>query len=55
VLSCPATAAPSLVELKAFCARNLPLYMIPDRFSFLPSLPKTSTDKIDYQLLEALG
>jgi acyl-coenzyme A synthetase/AMP-(fatty) acid ligase len=25
--------------------------MIPDRFVFRPSLPKTSTDKIDYQAL----
>jgi acyl-CoA synthetase (AMP-forming)/AMP-acid ligase II len=55
VLSCSRNAAPSLVELKAFCSRNLPLYMVPDRFSILPSLPKTSTDKIDYQLLKALG
>jgi amino acid adenylation domain-containing protein len=55
VLSCSGGAAPSLVELKAHCSRNLPLYMIPDRFSILPSLPKTSTDKIDYQLLRTLG
>jgi len=45
---------PSLIELKQFCADNLPLYMIPDRFSALPSLPKTSTDKIDYQGLKQL-
>jgi len=55
VLSCSGNAAPSLVELKAYCSRNLPLYMVPDRFSVLASLPKTSTDKIDYQLLKALG
>ncbi|MCI0468226.1 MAG: amino acid adenylation domain-containing protein [Beijerinckiaceae bacterium] len=54
VLSCADGAAPSLVELKAFCSRNLPLYMIPDRFSIQASLPKTSTDKIDYQLLRAM-
>jgi len=45
---------PSLIRLKQFCAKNLPLYMIPDRFSFHPSLPKTSTDKIDYQRLKQL-
>ncbi len=45
---------PSLIELKRFCAENLPLYMIPDRFSFQASLPKTSTDKIDYQTLKEL-
>jgi acyl-coenzyme A synthetase/AMP-(fatty) acid ligase len=42
---------PSLVELKAFAAEHLPAYMIPDRFVVLPALPKTSTDKIDYQKL----
>jgi amino acid adenylation domain-containing protein len=43
---------PSVVELKQFCAENLPAYMIPDRFSVLPALPKTSTDKTDYQRLK---
>jgi L-proline---[L-prolyl-carrier protein] ligase len=45
---------PSLVDLKRFCASNLPLYMVPDRFKVLPELPKTSTDKIDYQKLAGL-
>lgn len=45
---------PSMVDLKQFCAANLPLYMVPDRFSFQSSLPKTSTDKIDYQALKEL-
>ena len=45
---------PSLIKLKRFAAENLPLYMIPDRFSFPPSLPKTSTDKIDYQRLQEM-
>lgn len=44
----------SLIGLKGFCGKNLPSYMIPDAFSFLPSLPKTSTDKIDYQKLREL-
>jgi acyl-CoA synthetase (AMP-forming)/AMP-acid ligase II len=43
----------SLIELKQFCARELPAYMVPDRFSPLQSLPKTSTDKTDYKTLEA--
>jgi amino acid adenylation domain-containing protein len=43
---------PSIIELKQFCAQNLPAYMVPDRFSFLDILPKTSTDKIDYQKLK---
>jgi amino acid adenylation domain-containing protein len=44
----------SLIELKRFCAERLPLYMVPDGFSFLGGLPKTSTDKIDYQKLKEL-
>ncbi|MGF1607824.1 MAG: amino acid adenylation domain-containing protein [Kiloniellales bacterium] len=42
----------SLIELKQFCAANLPGYMVPDGFSHRPSLPKTSTDKIDYERLK---
>jgi acyl-coenzyme A synthetase/AMP-(fatty) acid ligase len=45
---------PSRIELKRFCTEALPNYMIPDFFSFLESLPKTSTDKIDYQKLKSL-
>jgi amino acid adenylation domain-containing protein len=48
-----AGAQASMIELKAFCARNLPSYMSPDQFVFLPELPKTSTDKVDYQRLRA--
>jgi acyl-CoA synthetase (AMP-forming)/AMP-acid ligase II len=46
-----AGARPSLIDIKGFCSQNLPLYMIPDQFVFESSLPKTSTDKIDYQKL----
>jgi acyl-CoA synthetase (AMP-forming)/AMP-acid ligase II len=45
---------PSLVALKSFAAEHLPAYMIPDRFFVLPSLPKTSTDKLDYQKLREM-
>jgi amino acid adenylation domain-containing protein len=41
----------SLVKLKAFCAQHLPVYMIPDVFAFHAELPKTSTEKTDYQTL----
>jgi amino acid adenylation domain-containing protein len=44
----------SIVELKKFCSENLPLYMVPDLFCCLESLPKTSTDKIDYQKLKSM-
>jgi amino acid adenylation domain-containing protein len=42
----------SIIALKQFCAEQLPLYMVPDTFAFLAVLPKTSTDKIDYQVLK---
>jgi acyl-coenzyme A synthetase/AMP-(fatty) acid ligase len=51
-LACCEGKPPSLIELKTFCADNLPAYMIPDVFEFLDALPKTSTDKIDYQRLK---
>ncbi len=45
---------PSIIGLKGFCTQNLPSYMVPDRFFFQESLPKTSTAKIDYQKLQAI-
>jgi amino acid adenylation domain-containing protein len=42
---------PSIVELKTFCATKVPAYMSPDRFVFRDRLPRTSSDKIDYQAL----
>ena len=42
----------SMIKLKKFCSERLPVYMVPDRFAFHESLPKTSTDKIDYQTLK---
>jgi amino acid adenylation domain-containing protein len=46
---------PSLIGMKRHCSNQIPLYMIPDRFKFLDRLPKTSTDKIDYQRLKAMA
>lgn len=42
---------PGVIELKMFCAQNLPSYMNPDSFVFMDSLPRTSTNKVDYQML----
>ncbi len=42
---------PGLVAMKQYCAGALPLYMVPDAFVFRDTLPKTSTDKVDYQAL----
>ncbi len=44
----------SIIALKQFCAQRLPLYMVPDRFDQRPALPRTSTDKVDYQKLQQL-
>jgi amino acid adenylation domain-containing protein len=46
---------PSIVQLKRFCAEHLLDYMIPDRFVVLDGLPKTSTDKTDYQALKEMA
>ena len=53
-LSCHRDAGtpPSIVEMKTFCASHLPAYMSPDRFVFESGLPRTSTDKVDYQSLK---
>ena len=45
----------SLIMLKTFCSRHLPLYMIPDGFAFHEQIPKTSTGKTDFQLLKAMN
>ena len=42
---------PSIIELKTHCGRALPVYMNPDVFVILDALPRTSTDKVDYQCL----
>ena len=54
-LSCREAKPPSLIVLKRFCSENLPLYMIPDEFAWCEALPKTSTDKIDYQRLKTMS
>ncbi len=53
-LSCNSGTPPTVVELKRFCAGVMPNYMIPDMFRVLDALPKTSTDKMDYQRLVQL-
>jgi amino acid adenylation domain-containing protein len=50
-LVAPEGCRPSIVELKGFCNQNLPAYMNPDVFLFLDTLPRTSTNKVNYQEL----
>ncbi len=42
---------PGIIALKSFCSERIPAYMIPDRFVIRDRLPRTSTDKVDYQSL----
>ncbi len=53
-LACGDEAAPSIIGMKTFCGSHLPGYMSPDRFLFEERLPRTSTDKVDYQALRLL-
>jgi acyl-coenzyme A synthetase/AMP-(fatty) acid ligase len=50
-VSCHDEPQPSIIEMKTFCASHLPACMSPDGFVFLRRLPRTSTDKVDYQAL----
>jgi acyl-coenzyme A synthetase/AMP-(fatty) acid ligase len=43
------------IALKTYSAQALPPYMIPDIFEIVPVLPRTSTDKIDYQHLKRVA
>jgi acyl-coenzyme A synthetase/AMP-(fatty) acid ligase len=45
----------SIIAMKRHCMGYLPPYMIPDTFTFLDDLPRTSTDKVDYQRLRSLA
>lgn len=44
----------SIIAMKRHCSIHLPQYMIPDDIKFLPNLPTTSTDKVDYPALKKL-
>jgi amino acid adenylation domain-containing protein len=51
-LTTPDPTPPSMIAMKTFCATHLPVYMSPDRFVWLEQVPRTSTDKTDYQALK---
>jgi amino acid adenylation domain-containing protein len=44
----------SIIAIKRHCSTQLPQYMIPDDIKFLPALPTTSTDKVDYPALKKI-
>jgi acyl-coenzyme A synthetase/AMP-(fatty) acid ligase len=41
-------------DLLVYSRNTLPAYMVPSSFEVLDALPRTSTDKIDYQALKKL-
>ncbi|MFO0954413.1 MAG: hypothetical protein U0835_25290 [Isosphaeraceae bacterium] len=45
----------SVIAMKRHCTTYLPHYMVPDKIVFLSELPRTSTDKVDYQQLNQAG
>ena len=45
---------PESRELRAFCSRQLPNYMIPEELDVGVALPRTSTGKADRQALRAM-
>ncbi|PTM08499.1 MAG: hypothetical protein DA408_20440 [Bacteroidetes bacterium] len=51
-LGIPSTTLTTLA-LKQFCNAQLPTYMIPDHFVVLDTFPYTSSQKVDYQVLQA--
>jgi acyl-coenzyme A synthetase/AMP-(fatty) acid ligase len=38
--------------LRSFCAERLPIYMVPEQFEIVDSLPRTSTGKADRKVLQ---
>ncbi|HEY0031155.1 MAG TPA: amino acid adenylation domain-containing protein [Bacteroidia bacterium] len=53
-VSCISENDESIIKMKEYCTKHLPLYMIPNNFIFLKSLPQTASNKIDYQQLKQL-
>jgi amino acid adenylation domain-containing protein len=51
ILVAKGETTPSFIELKTFCNQHLPDYMNPDDFVFSNSIPRTSSNKVDYQAL----
>ena len=51
---CNYVADESVIGMKEYCMKQLPVYMIPDTFIFLKELPQTASNKIDLQQLKKL-
>jgi len=53
-VACKSAEWESVIKMKEYCIKYLPVYMIPNNFMFLKSLPQTASNKIDYQQLKQL-
>ena len=51
---CKSVEAESIIEMKKYCMKYLPVNMIPNNFIFVKSLPQTASNKIDYQQLKLI-
>lgn len=52
-VSCQQGRVLTIIALKTLSSQTLPPYMIPDAFAVVPALPRTSTNKVDFQSLKA--
>jgi amino acid adenylation domain-containing protein len=50
-----AEASVTLAEVKTYCGRRLPPYMLPDQIHVMESIPKGSRGKIDYLTLSKIA
>jgi acyl-coenzyme A synthetase/AMP-(fatty) acid ligase len=51
-VSCRPRGSLSMAALRSISLRSLPRYMVPDRFVFVDDVPRTSTNKVDYEELK---
>ena len=51
-VSCQVDKSLTIIALKTLSSKNLPPYMIPDSFKVVDALPRTSTNKVDFQALK---
>jgi amino acid adenylation domain-containing protein len=52
-ISCQDERPLTIIALKKLSSESLPPYMIPDSFRVVEALPRTSTNKVDFQALKA--
>ncbi|MGH9349668.1 MAG: amino acid adenylation domain-containing protein [Vicinamibacterales bacterium] len=52
-VSCQVDKSLTIIALKTLSSKSLPPYMIPDSFTVVDRLPRTSTNKVDFQALKS--